>query len=41
MWEVPYVFDKRIKYILNDVDIWEMGKLFLKLLRYFWHSSSI
>ena len=41
MWEMPYVFDKRIKYILNDVDIWEMAKIFLKLLRYMRHSSSI
>ena len=38
---MPYVLDKRIKYILNDVDIWEMAKIFVKLLRYFWLSSSI
>ena len=38
---MPYVFDKRIKYILSDVDIWEMAKIFLKLLRYLGHSSSI
>ena len=38
---MPYVFDKRIKHILNEVDIWETAKLFLKLLRYFWHISSI
>ena len=25
MWEMPYVFDKQIKYILNDVDICENG----------------
>ena len=38
---MPYVFDKRIKYILNYVDIWEMAKIFLKLFRYLGHSSSI
>ena len=41
MWEMPYVFDKRIKYMGNDVDIWEMAKIFLKLLRYLGHSSNI
>ena len=41
MWEMPDVFDKRIKYVGNDVDIWEMAKIFLKLLRYLGHSSSI
>ena len=35
MLEMPYVFDKRIKYMGNAVDIWEMAKIFLKLLRYF------
>ena len=34
MWEMPYVFDKRIKYMGNDVNVWEMVKIFLKLLRY-------
>ena len=32
MWEMPYVFDMLIKYMGNDVDIWEMTKIFLKLL---------
>ena len=41
MCEMPYVFDKRIKYLGNEVDIWEMAKTFLKLLRCFGHSSSI
>ena len=41
MWEMPYVFHKRIKYLGNDVDICEMAKIFLKLLRYLEHSSSI
>ena len=35
------VFDKRIKYLGNEVDIWEMTKIFLKLLKCFGHSSSI
>ena len=35
-----YVFDKRMKYMGNDVDIWEMAEIFLKLLRYLVHSSS-
>ena len=34
MWEMPYVFDKRMKYLGNDVDICEMPKIFLKFLRY-------
>ena len=38
---MPCVFDKRMKYMGNDVDIWEMDKIFLKLLRYLAHSSSI
>ena len=41
MYEMPYVFDKRIKYVGNDVDIWEMVKIFLKLLRYLGDISSI
>ena len=35
-----YVFDKRIKYMGNDVDIWEKGQILLKLLRSLGHSSS-
>ena len=38
---MPYVFAKLIKCILNDVDIWEISEIFLKLLRYLGHSSSI
>ena len=38
---MPYVFDKGIEYMGNDVDILEMAKIFLKLRRYFGHSSSI
>ena len=33
MGELPYVFDKRIRYMGKGVDIWEMAKIFLKLHR--------
>ena len=38
---MPDEFENRIKYMGNDVDIWEVAKMFLKLLRYLGHSSSI
>ena len=38
---MPYEYENRIKYMGNDVDIWEVAKMFLKLLRYLGHSSSI
>ena len=31
---MTYEFENRIKYMGNDVDIWEMAKIFLKLLWY-------
>ena len=31
---MPYKFENRIKYMENDVDIWEIAKIFLKLLRF-------
>ena len=34
MWEMEYVFDKRFKYVLNDVHIWEMAPVFEKRLNY-------
>ena len=34
MWEMPYEFDKRIKYMGNDVNIREMAKIFLKFAAY-------
>ena len=37
---MPYLYHKLMKYIGNDVHIWEMAKIFLKLLRYLGHSSS-
>ena len=33
MWEMAYVFEKRLKYV-NDVDLWEMAKIFGKYLKY-------
>ena len=34
MWEMAYVFDKRFKYVGNDVYIWEMAPVFEKRLNY-------
>ena len=27
MWQMVYVFEKRLKYRGNDVDMWEMAKI--------------
>ena len=27
MWEMAQVFQKRLKYVGNDVDLWEMAKI--------------
>ena len=34
MWEMAYVFEKRTKYVGNDVDLWEMAKMHEKCLKY-------
>ena len=34
MWEMAYVFDKRFKYVGNDVYIWEMTPIIEKQLNY-------
>ena len=34
MCEMPSVFDKRFKYVLNDAYIWEMAPVFEKRLNY-------
>ena len=34
------VFDKRLKYVENDLDIWEMSKIIRKWLRYIGHGLS-
>ena len=36
-----YVFDKRLKYLRNDLEIWEMAKICGKWLRYMGHGLSI
>ena len=28
MWEMVEVFQKRLKYVGNDVDLWEMAHIF-------------
>ena len=35
------IFDKRLKYVGNDLEIWEMAKIFGKLLRFLGHGLSI
>ena len=32
---MAYVFDKQLKYLGNDLEIWEMTKIFEKWLRYY------
>ena len=27
MWEMAKVFQKRLKYVRNDVDLWEMAQI--------------
>ena len=34
MWEMALVFEKRFKYVGNDVYIWEMAQVFEKRLKY-------
>ena len=34
MLEIPYEFDKRFKYVGNDVHIWEVAQVFEKRLNY-------
>ena len=34
MLEMAYEFDKRFKYVGNDVSIWEMAQVFEKRLNY-------
>ena len=35
------VFEKRLNKLCNDLEIWEMAKIFLKWLRYMGHGASI
>ena len=34
MWEMAKVFEKRLKYVGNDVDLWEISKTCGKCLKY-------
>ena len=34
MWEMAYVFEKRLKNVGNDVDLWELTKICGKQLKY-------
>ena len=34
MWKIAKVFEKRLKYMGNDLEIWEMAKMFGKWLTY-------
>ena len=34
MWEMAEVFDKRLIYLVNDVDLWEMALIFDNWLKY-------
>ena len=31
MWKMAEVFEKRLKYMGNDLEIWEMAKIFEKI----------
>ena len=35
------MFDKQLKYVGNDIEIWEIAKIFGKWLRYIGHGLSI
>ena len=39
--EMAELFDKRLKNVENDLEIWEMAKIFGKWLRYMTHGFSI
>ena len=41
MWEIAYVFENRLKYMGNVLEIWEMAKIFGNWLRYMGHGLSI
>ena len=39
--KMTLLFDKRLKNVENDSEIWEMAKIFGKWLRYMGHGFSI
>ena len=40
-WKMTEIFNKRLKYVGNDLQIWEMAKIFVQWLRYIGHGISI
>ena len=38
MWRNDLIFDKRLKNVASDLEIWEMAKIIGKWLRYMGHS---
>ena len=34
MWEMPSLFEKRLKCVGNNVDLWEKAKTYGKCLKY-------
>ena len=41
VWKWLNCFEKRLKNVENDTQIWEMAKIFGKLLRFMGHGLSI
>ena len=39
--KMTQLFDKRLKNVKNDLEIWEMARIFGKWLRYMGHGLSI
>ena len=39
MWEMTKEFEKRLKYVGNDVDLWEIAKICGKWLKYLINGS--
>ena len=41
MFELASLFEKRLKYVGNDVDLWEMSKTYGKCLKYMGNGLTI
>ena len=39
--DMAYLFEKKLKNVENDLEIWEMAKVFMKWLKYMGHGFSI
>ena len=35
MWEMVYVFEKRLKYLGNEVDLWEIAQICVEMAELF------